>query len=105
MTRRSMRDSTLSPPWDSDKKSRRAGTSGHRGAERIPSPSSKCAHFAPGTHDGNCSCNSLFAPSLLGRYYDPSTDQFLSVDPDVADTGQAYAFTGDDPLNSLIRWG
>ena len=33
------------------------------------------------------------------RYYDPSTDQFLSVDPDVAETGQPYAFTEDDPLN------
>jgi len=31
---------------------------------------------------------------LINRYYDPSTDQFLSVDPDVAETGQPYAFTG-----------
>jgi hypothetical protein len=37
--------------------------------------------------------------SLFGRYYDPSTDQFLSVDPDVGATGQPYAFTGDDPVN------
>ena len=36
---------------------------------------------------------------LIGRYYDPTTDQFLSVDPLVAFTGQPYAFTGDDPLN------
>ena len=36
----------------------------------------------------------------VNRYYDPSTDQFLSVDPDVAETGQPYAFTGDDPLNA-----
>jgi hypothetical protein len=28
------------------------------------------------------------------------TDQFLSVDPDLAETGQPYAFTGDDPLNA-----
>ncbi len=35
--------------------------------------------------------------SLVGRYYDPATDQFLSVDPDVAETGQPYAYTGDDP--------
>ena len=33
------------------------------------------------------------------RYYDPDTDQFLSVDPLVAETGQPYAFTRDDPLN------
>ncbi|HEY1830797.1 MAG TPA: RHS repeat-associated core domain-containing protein [Acidimicrobiales bacterium] len=36
---------------------------------------------------------------LIGRYYDPSTDQFLSIDPDVGETGQPYAFTADDPLN------
>jgi hypothetical protein len=35
----------------------------------------------------------------VDRYYDPSTDQFISVDPDVAETGQPYAFTGDDPVN------
>jgi hypothetical protein len=38
--------------------------------------------------------------SVVDRYYDPATDQFLSVDPDVAQTGQPYAFTGDDPLNA-----
>jgi RHS repeat-associated protein len=37
---------------------------------------------------------------LVNRYYDPSTDQFLSVDPLVAETGQPYAFTGDNPLNA-----
>jgi RHS repeat-associated protein len=42
---------------------------------------------------------------LIDRYYDPSTDQFLSVDPDVAETGQPYAFTGDDPLNETDPLG
>jgi RHS repeat-associated protein len=42
---------------------------------------------------------------LVNRYYDPSTDQFLSVDPDVAETGQPYAFTGDDPLNETDPLG
>ena len=41
----------------------------------------------------------------VNRYYDPSTDQFLSVDPDVAETGQPYAFTGDDPLNETDPLG
>jgi uncharacterized protein RhaS with RHS repeats len=41
----------------------------------------------------------------LDRYYDPNTDQFLTVDPDLAQTGQAYAFTGDDPLNSTDPLG
>jgi RHS repeat-associated protein len=42
---------------------------------------------------------------LIDRYYDPVTDQFLSVDPDVADSGQPYAFTGDDPLNGTDPLG
>jgi RHS repeat-associated protein len=37
---------------------------------------------------------------LINRYYDPSTDQFLSVDPLAAQTKQPYAFSGDDPLNA-----
>ena len=37
---------------------------------------------------------------LINRYYDPTTDQFLSVDPDVAETGQPYTFSGGDPLNA-----
>ena len=42
---------------------------------------------------------------LVNRYYDPSTDQFLSVDPAVATTGQPYTFTGDDPLNATDPLG
>ena len=38
----------------------------------------------------------------INRYYDPSTDQFLSVDPDVQQTDQPYVFTNDDPLNSTV---
>lgn len=36
---------------------------------------------------------------LINRYYDPTTDQFLSIDPAVTSTNQPYAFTNDDPLN------
>lgn len=36
---------------------------------------------------------------LIHRYYDPSTGQFLSVDPEVATTVQPYAYANDDPLN------
>jgi hypothetical protein len=36
----------------------------------------------------------------INRYYDPLTDEFLSIDPDVATTDQAYLFTNDDPLNA-----
>jgi RHS repeat-associated protein len=42
---------------------------------------------------------------LINRYYDPTTDQFLSIDPDAAQTGQPYAYTGDDPLNSTDPLG
>ena len=52
-----------------------------------------------------CTRNRLISLSVLGRYYDPSTDQFLSIDPDLAETGQPYAFTGDDPLNATDPLG
>ena len=38
--------------------------------------------------------------SLVHRYYDPSTGQFLSVDPLVKQTGQPYQYAGSDPANS-----
>jgi RHS repeat-associated protein len=37
---------------------------------------------------------------LVNRYFDPATDQFLSIDPLVSMTGQPYAFTNDNPLNA-----
>jgi RHS repeat-associated protein len=37
---------------------------------------------------------------LINRYYDPLTDQFMSVDPLVAVTDQPYVFTNDNPLNA-----
>ena len=33
------------------------------------------------------------------RYYDPSTDQFISVDPLVSQTGQPFSFANDNPVN------
>jgi RHS repeat-associated protein len=36
---------------------------------------------------------------LVNRYYDPATEQFLSVDPEVDVTGTPYAFTASDPVN------
>ncbi len=36
---------------------------------------------------------------LQARYDDPSTQQFLTVDPLVAATGQAYNYVGGSPLN------
>lgn len=37
--------------------------------------------------------------SVINRYYDPSTDQFLSIDPIVNLTDQPYVFSGDNPLD------
>lgn len=37
---------------------------------------------------------------LRARYYDPSTAQFLTVDPNYAQTGSAYAYADNDPINS-----
>ena len=37
---------------------------------------------------------------LVNRYYDPTADQFLSVDPDIGVTNQPYVFINDDPLNA-----
>jgi len=37
---------------------------------------------------------------LRARYYDPATAQFLSRDPLVDQTGQAYAYGADDPINA-----
>jgi RHS repeat-associated protein len=42
---------------------------------------------------------------LIHRYYDPSTGQFISVDPKVATTVQPYAYAGDDPLNATDPLG
>jgi RHS repeat-associated protein len=51
-------------------------------------------------NDYNCEVFETRAlTSIINRYYDPTTDQFLSVDPDVAQTDQPYVFTNDDPLN------
>jgi RHS repeat-associated protein len=36
---------------------------------------------------------------LIHRYYDPMTGQFTSVDPDVAQTQEPYAYTDDNPVN------
>ena len=36
---------------------------------------------------------------LRARWYDPGTGEFISVDPDLAETGEPYAYAGDDPVN------
>ena len=41
----------------------------------------------------------------INRYYDPTTDQFISVDPAVVQTNQAFAFVNDNPLNATDPLG
>ena len=43
--------------------------------------------------------------SVVNRYYDPATDQFLSIDPDFAMTDQPYVFANDNPLNDTDPLG
>ncbi len=42
---------------------------------------------------------------LQARYYDPATQQFVSVDPLVDQTKQPYAYTAADPLNAIDPTG
>lgn len=47
---------------------------------------------------------------LINRYYDPTTGQFINIDPDIASTGQAYTYAGDNPVDEtdpsgLSIWG
>lgn len=50
-------------------------------------------------------CNRRRPRHLVNRYYDPSTYQFLSIDPKVATTMQPYAFVDGDPLNETDPLG
>ena len=48
---------------------------------------------------GRTASVALRTPSLVNRYYDPTTGLFLTQDPMVDETGQAYSYAGDDPVN------
>jgi RHS repeat-associated protein len=61
-----------------------------------PSWSSALLLDASTTLAPNCSIN---------RYYDSATDSFISVDPDLQTTDQAYVFTNDDPLDATDPLG
>ncbi|MGH9019513.1 MAG: RHS repeat-associated core domain-containing protein, partial [Acidimicrobiales bacterium] len=42
---------------------------------------------------------------LVNRYYDSATDQFLSIDAAVDETGQPYVYVNDNPLNATDPLG
>ena len=43
--------------------------------------------------------------AMRARWYDPGTGQFMSVDPELAETGQPYAYAADDPVNATDPTG
>lgn len=47
-------------------------------------------------HDGSCENARC---GRAGRYYDPTTAQFLTPDPLYAITGPRYGYAGNDPIN------
>jgi len=61
---------------------------------------SMCRASSPGEPRGT-----RLSHSLVNRYYDPASYQFLSIDPKVGTTLQPYAFVGGDPLNSTDPLG
>ena len=39
--------------------------------------------------------------SVVNRYYDPATGLFVSVDPMIDETGLAYQYGDDNPVNAV----
>jgi RHS repeat-associated protein len=81
--------------------------------EQIGSAGALVGSMSYGSYGNRCATCSISTPFgfeggytdptglvyLVHRYYDPSTEQFLSVDPAVDETGTPYAFTSGDPVN------
>jgi RHS repeat-associated protein len=65
---------------------------------RCQAPERPPARFRPIGSDAS-------AGALVNRYYDPGTGQFLSVDPLVDETDQAYGYTGGDPVDETDPTG
>jgi RHS repeat-associated protein len=42
---------------------------------------------------------------LRARYYDPATSRFISIDPQVMQTREAYGYAGDDPMDKTDPTG
>jgi RHS repeat-associated protein len=42
---------------------------------------------------------------LINRYYDPSTGQFISVDPEVESTGEPYSYASSNPADNVDPLG
>jgi hypothetical protein len=85
----------------------------HRGAmacqKRASAQNPLRAGRAEASRLGRCSSDRCFPSEVRGnrrevcvaRYYDPATGQFLSLDPDVAQTLAPFNYAGDDPINDV----
>jgi hypothetical protein len=57
-------------------------------------------HRSPSSRVVPLPCATTQAPEgTVHRYYDPTTGQFLTVDPLVSVTGQPFSYANDDPVN------
>ena len=70
----------------------------------------RCPHSSPAPCAGRATrvrharrhrtyCAGAARHYLIGRYYDPATGQFLSVDPKVEQTLEAYLYVADNPVS------
>ena len=62
------------------------------GLHHVPRRARRC----PRRHGGGPS-----EPVVVGRYYDPQTGQFLSVDPMVSQTLEPYQYVKDNPVGEV----
>ena len=65
-----------------------------------PGCTSHTGASTPLEYDGQYTDAATGLQYLQARYYDPSTGQFLTVDPDVATTLSPYGYVAGDPLNA-----
>ena len=63
------------------------------------SPTCEGTAITPLEFDGQYTSSDTGLIYLRNRVYDPSTAQFLTVDPLEAITGEPYSYVGDNPLN------
>ncbi len=63
------------------------------------SPTCEGTAKTPLGYDGQYTNSDTGLIYLRAREYDPATGQFLSVDPEIEQTHEAYGYTRDNPLN------
>ncbi|HUC03961.1 MAG TPA: RHS repeat-associated core domain-containing protein [Acidimicrobiales bacterium] len=68
---------------------------------RVPSDRHRAWRFCTSTRIDYDRTTTNASDGSINRYYDPSTGQFLSVDPAVSITGQPYSYANDDPVNAI----